>query len=137
MPAENALQVSYGVSFNTETQFNDFKYAKNSATDLLGFDNGLRDMRSVVPAKRMVNDANNAAQISQVSCAGDDSFEWFGGNVNAKHLIAYHGWDDDFDTDNGFSGNLQFLLSVRNPRIADTFSSQLGTDNRQPAPWYR
>ena len=59
----------------------------------------------------------------QVSCAGDDSFEWFGGKVNAKHLIAYHGWDDDFDTDNGFSGNLQFLLSVRHPRIADTSNS--------------
>ena len=59
----------------------------------------------------------------QVSCAGDDSFEWFGGSVNAKHLIAYHGWDDDFDTDNGFSGKLQFLLSVRHPRIADTSNS--------------
>ena len=59
----------------------------------------------------------------QVSCAGDDSFEWFGGNVNAKHLIAYHGWDDDFDTDNGFSGKLQFMLGVRHPRIADTSNS--------------
>jgi hypothetical protein len=55
----------------------------------------------------------------QVSYSGDDSFEWFGGTVNAKHLIAYHGWDDDFDTDNGFSGKLQFLLGVRDPRIAD------------------
>jgi hypothetical protein len=55
----------------------------------------------------------------QVSYSGDDSFEWFGGTVNAKHLIAYHGWDDDFDTDNGFSGKLQFLLGVRDPKIAD------------------
>ncbi|MDR2804892.1 MAG: hypothetical protein LBB85_04505 [Dysgonamonadaceae bacterium] len=55
----------------------------------------------------------------QVSYSGDDSFEWFGGAVNAKHLIAYHGWDDDFDTDNGFSGKLQFLLGVRDPKIAD------------------
>ena len=59
----------------------------------------------------------------QVSYAGDDSFEWFGGAVNAKHLIAYHGWDDDFDTDYGFSGKLQFLLGVRDPRIADTSNS--------------
>jgi hypothetical protein len=35
----------------------------------------------------------------QVSYCGDDSFEWFGGKVNAKHLIAYKGWDDEFDTD--------------------------------------
>jgi hypothetical protein len=59
----------------------------------------------------------------QVSYAGDDSFEWFGGTVNAKHLIAYHGWDDDFDTDNGFSGRLQFLLAVRDPRLADQSNS--------------
>jgi hypothetical protein len=59
----------------------------------------------------------------QVSYSGDDSFEWFGGTVNAKYLIAYHGWDDDFDTDNGFSGKLQFLLGVRDPKIADQSNS--------------
>ena len=59
----------------------------------------------------------------QVSYSGDDSFEWFGGTVNAKYLIAYHGWDDDFDTDNGFSGSIQFALSVRDPKIADTSNS--------------
>jgi hypothetical protein len=59
----------------------------------------------------------------QISYSGDDSFEWFGGTVNAKHLIAYHGWDDDFDTDNGFSGRLQFLLGVRDPKIADQSNS--------------
>lgn len=66
----------------------------------------------------------------QVSYSGDDSFEWFGGTVNAKYLVAYHGWDDDFDTDYGFSGNLQFLLSVRNPKIADqSLSNGFESDN--------
>lgn len=55
----------------------------------------------------------------QVSYSNDDSFEWFGGSVNCKYLVAYHGWDDEFDTDNGFSGHCQFLLGVRNPKIAD------------------
>jgi hypothetical protein len=55
----------------------------------------------------------------QVSYAADDSFEWFGGTVNCKYLVAYHGWDDDFDTDNGFSGKIQFILGVRDPKIAD------------------
>ena len=59
----------------------------------------------------------------QVSNAGDDSFEWFGGTVNAKYLIAYHGWDDDFDTDNGFSGKIQFGLAVRDPKISDQSNS--------------
>ena len=43
-----------------------------------------------------------------VSYNGDDSFEWFGGTVNCKHLIAYKGVDDDFDTDFGFAGKVQF-----------------------------
>nr|WP_308571446.1 hypothetical protein [uncultured Prevotella sp.] len=59
----------------------------------------------------------------QVSYSNDDSFEWFGGKVNCKYLIAYHGWDDDFDTDDGFSGNVQFGLSVRDPKIADVSQS--------------
>lgn len=66
----------------------------------------------------------------QVSYSNDDSFEWFGGSVNCKYLIAYHGWDDDFDTDNGFSGKMQFLLGVRNPKIADTsLSNGFESDN--------
>ncbi|OGU67044.1 MAG: hypothetical protein A2499_09075 [Stygiobacter sp. RIFOXYC12_FULL_38_8] len=59
----------------------------------------------------------------QVSYSGDDSFEFFGGTVNAKYLIAYRGWDDDFDTDFGYSGKLQFLLSLRDPAIADASQS--------------
>jgi hypothetical protein len=55
----------------------------------------------------------------QVSHSNDDSFEWFGGAVNCKHLVAFRGLDDDFDTDNGYSGNVQFCLAVRDPNIAD------------------
>lgn len=55
----------------------------------------------------------------QVSYSNDDSYEWFGGTVQCKHLIAYRGWDDDFDTDNGFSGSLTYGLSVRDSKIAD------------------
>lgn len=59
----------------------------------------------------------------QVSYSNDDSFEWFGGAVNCKYLVAYKGWDDEFDTDNGFSGTVQYCLSIRDPRIADTSQS--------------
>jgi PKD repeat protein len=59
----------------------------------------------------------------QVSYSGDDSFEWFGGTVNCKHLIAYRGWDDDFDTDYGFQGKVQFAVSMRDPNIADQSGS--------------
>lgn len=59
----------------------------------------------------------------QVSYCGDDSYEWFGGTVNGKHLIAFRGWDDEFDMDNGYTGNLQFLVSLRDPAVADQSGS--------------
>lgn len=66
----------------------------------------------------------------QVSYSNDDSFEWFGGTVNCKYLVAYHGWDDDFDTDNGFSGKVQYGLIIRDPRIADiSQSNSFESDN--------
>lgn len=76
----------------------------------------------------------------QVSYSNDDSFEWFGGTVNCKYLVAYKGWDDDFDTDNGFSGKVQFGLSVRDPRIADQsqsngFESDNCADGAQVSPY--
>ena len=59
----------------------------------------------------------------QVSYSNDDAYEWFGGKVNAKHLIAYKTVDDDFDTDNGFRGQVQYGLVVREPQYADQSGS--------------
>ncbi len=66
----------------------------------------------------------------QVSYCGDDAFEWFGGNVNAKNLVSYRNWDDDFDTDFGYQGSVQYGLVVRDPAIADQSGSNgLEADN--------
>jgi len=64
-------------------------------------------------------------QIDHIQCSftNDDSFEWFGGAVNCKYLVAYRGLDDDFDTDFGYGGMNQFLLGVRDPSIADQSAS--------------
>ena len=59
----------------------------------------------------------------QVSYSGDDSYEWFGGAVNAKYLVAFRGIDDEWDTDNGFHGKVQFGLSLRDPNVADQSGS--------------
>jgi hypothetical protein len=58
-----------------------------------------------------------------VSYGGDDGFEWFGGNVDSKYLISVSSWDDSFDVDYGYSGNVQFGLDVRNPFFADQSQS--------------
>ena len=67
----------------------------------------------------------SGTKIDHVQCSftNDDSFEWFGGTVNAKYLVAFRGLDDDFDTDFGYRGNVQFGLVVRDPNIADQSTS--------------
>ncbi len=66
----------------------------------------------------------------QVSFANDDSYEWFGGSVNCKHIIAYRGLDDDFDTDFGYSGLVQFGLAIKDPALSDgSLSEGFESDN--------
>lgn len=66
-----------------------------------------------------------------VSYGQDDGFEFFGGTVNANHLISLALRDDDFDTDNGWSGKVQYGLVVRNDTIADQgdVSNSFESDN--------
>jgi hypothetical protein len=68
----------------------------------------------------------------QVTYGKDDAFEWFGGNVNCKYLVAYKTQDDDFDTDNGYSGNVQFGLVVRDSSIADVSRSEAFESDNNP-----
>ncbi|MEQ1586243.1 MAG: hypothetical protein ABL895_10215 [Cyclobacteriaceae bacterium] len=70
----------------------------------------------------------------QVSFGGDDGFEWFGGTVNGKYLVSHSTWDDDFDTDYGWGGNVQFGLVIRNPFFADqSGSNAFESDNQANA----
>jgi hypothetical protein len=65
----------------------------------------------------------------QVSYSGDDSFEWFGGNVNAKHLVSIANIDDVFDFDNGYTGKLQYLVGQRDPALADQAGQSNGIES--------
>ena len=47
----------------------------------------------------------------QVHRGSDDAFEFFGGTVNVRHLVATGALDDSFDWDQGYSGKGQFLVS--------------------------
>lgn len=62
-------------------------------------------------------------EYCQVSYGGDDGYEWFGGTINAKYLVSFAMWDDDFDIDYGWSGNAQFGLAIRYPGFADQSQS--------------
>jgi hypothetical protein len=75
----------------------------------------------------------------QVSHAQDDDVEFFGGTVNAKYILTYANVDDNFDTDFGFSGKLQFVAAFRDSLIFDASASGQSngneSDNNGTAPF--
>ncbi|MBV4358068.1 hypothetical protein [Pinibacter aurantiacus] len=69
----------------------------------------------------------------------DDAFEFFGGAVNCKHLIAYNCADDDFDMDDGYRGMIQYAISIKDPKFTDAkgttgdISNNFEVDNVNPS----
>jgi hypothetical protein len=59
----------------------------------------------------------------------DDAFEFFGGAVDADHLVAYETGDDMFDMSEGFSGHLQFLIGYNSVQLTPrSGAGSLATD---------
>jgi hypothetical protein len=48
----------------------------------------------------------------QVSYGRDDSFEFFGGTVNASHLVSFAPDDDNFDFDLGYTGTITKAIAI-------------------------
>ncbi|MDC0666841.1 serine/threonine protein kinase [Nannocystis radixulma] len=65
----------------------------------------------------------------QVRHTADDCFEFFGGTVDAKHLICQDPGDDGFDWDLGYSGRLQFLLLRDGAEALDTTAGLEGDND--------
>lgn len=70
----------------------------------------------------------------QVSYANDDAYEFFGGNVNCRNLVALATADDDFDFDFGYTGMIQFAVAIRDPNFVDAGDAGNGIecDNENP-----
>lgn len=76
--------------------------------------------------------AGTTIDYVQCSFGNDDAFEWFGGTVNAKHLIAFGTTDDDFDVDFGFTGNVQFAIAIKDRRFYDaTYNAASGASTSE------
>ena len=60
----------------------------------------------------------------------DDSFEWFGGTVDAKYLVSYESGDDHFDSSEGHSGRNQFLIGYQ----TKIFDPRTGSGNKSTDP---
>jgi hypothetical protein len=66
----------------------------------------------------------------QVMNGLDDSFEWFGGAVDAKHLVSYNSGDDHFDMSEGYVGRLQYLIGYQ--QVAVVPRPQAGNVSQDP-----
>lgn len=80
------------------------------------------------------NSVGNNTKIEglQVSYCGDDAFEWFGGTVNCKKLIAYKTTDDDFDTDYGYRGAVQYCIGIKDTALYDlTYNAPSGSSTSE------
>ena len=68
----------------------------------------------------------------------DDGFEWFGGTVNTRYLVAAFAGDDSFDYDEGFRGEHQFWFSIQDPSLGDHAGEHDGgTDPEDGRPYAR
>ena len=65
--------------------------------------------------------SGTTVEYCQAYYGADDSFEFFGGTVNAKYLISVAANDDAFDFDYGYQGKLQFLVAVLDPNTPYSF----------------
>ncbi len=69
----------------------------------------------------------------QVSYSNDDAYEWFGGTVNCQYLATLGTTDDEFDTDFGFSGHVQFGFALRDPDFWDPTGQSNGFESDNDA----
>ncbi len=47
----------------------------------------------------------------------DDGIEWFGGTANVKYAVLTNNDDDDIDFDQGYMGNIQYALIIKNQTL--------------------
>lgn len=60
----------------------------------------------------------------QVSFSGDDSFEFYGGNVNVDKLVSFRALDDDFDFTEGVQCIISNSVAIRNSFVSSPEGSR-------------
>lgn len=74
----------------------------------------------------------------EVNYGRDDSFEFFGGSVNASYLISKAADDDNFDFDNGYNGEISYAVAVADKNSThsqsggSSDSNGIESDNNSP-----
>jgi hypothetical protein len=65
----------------------------------------------------------------------DDGFEMFGGTVNLKHVVAVGNNDDNFDSDFGYVGKIQYAYAKLTEGIDPADSHGIESDNTSNNPY--
>ena len=113
-----AIEGGLGLTYGTEKVDNDnsgvLKYVRVEYAGI-----GTNDSEINAVTFYAVGNGTTIEHVQTVY-ANDDAFEFFGGTVNAKYLVAYATADDDFDFDFGYNGAIQFALALRDPQFVDS-----------------
>ncbi|MHC0442582.1 hypothetical protein [Flavobacterium sp. 3-210] len=83
------------------------------------------------PANKPINGLSLAGvgsktklEYIQVTSCDDDSFQFYGGYVNANNLVSVRSADDDFDFTQGVQCNLSNSIAIRSPFLSDSYGSR-------------
>jgi hypothetical protein len=80
--------------------------------------------------------AGTVIEYVESYASGDDGFEFFGGSVNTKYLIAAFCSDDAFDWDQGFRGKHQYWFAIQGTDLAGRVAEMDGAGgNDQGTPY--
>lgn len=110
-----------GFAANADTQFGGTNDTDNSGSIKylrLEYAGGLNPVQEEEWALDMASGlslngvgSDTVVENVMVKHSRDDAFQFVGGTVNARYLIAYSNGDDNFDFDRGYRGKLQFIIS--------------------------
>ena len=116
---------SNGATCNVQGEGGDFIgfYGGTNAADNSGTFRYVRIAEGGAPTADPGNEINGltlqgvgygtTVEFVQVHNNRDDGIEWFGGTVNAKYLVLTNNDDDDIDFDEGYVGNIQHALVIK------------------------
>ena len=111
IPEENSFNLSVGGNWNSSSAFRGFYSPKHSATDFLGFDNGMRSMN------KMKNDWNvkHSNPIGDLKLSMGYNHKW---NIqgNKVGLIATANYSNEKQTHENMENNLFGVYDVANDR---------------------
>ncbi len=78
--------------------------------------------------------SGTVVEYVQTHGGSDDGFEFFGGDLSTRYLVATGNDDDQFDVSFGLRGDHQFVITQSDAGAANNDSKAIEADGNEPAP---